>query len=189
MTENFLGYFFSLYIMEDIKIATVRKKRTQKEKSNDGIKGYLLSFLILVLIGLNLLFVISWTVQALEKKGMADPSNILFVDRPTETSQSKKVRVEIFNACGVQGVAKELTDYLRRFDKIDVVYYGNYDIWNLPETLIIDRRDENLSNAKRVGSLVGVKNERLFPHISLERQVEVTVLIGKNYTGLKAFKK
>ncbi len=177
-------------LRNDLKIADAKKKKKKKtKKNNDGIKGFILSFIVLILLSANLLFAITWLAHALEKMGMADTSSIIRYERVTNSSQQiKKLKVEIYNACGVQGVAKELTDYLRNFEKVDVVFYGNYDVWNIPETLVIDRRDDNLSNAKSIGRIIGVKEQRLFPHLSPDRQVDVTILIGKNYEELKAFK-
>ncbi len=83
-------------------------------------------------------------------------------------------------------MAKELTDYLRKRN-VDVVYYGNYESWNLSETLVIDRRDYKLVNAKIIGELIGVKENRMFPQLSPQRQLDVTIIIGRNYSELKAF--
>ena len=178
-----------------MKIAETKKKKKKKtnksKKNNEGMKGYILSFIILILFGANFLFAITWLAHKMEIEilGMTNKSNLLRYERVTNQYQEiKKLKIEVYNACGVQGVAKELTDYLRNFKKVDVVYYGNYDVWNIPETLVIDRRDDNISNAKIVGRIIGVKEQRLFPHLSPDRQVDVTILIGKNYEGLKAFK-
>jgi len=119
---------------------------------------------------------------------MSDDISVkIFEPAPKPRQQNRKIKVEVYNACGVPGVAKELTDYLREFNKVDVVYYGNYEVMNLSETLIIDRRDDNLSNAKTIGRIVGVGDERLFPHLSPDPLVDVKILIGKNYEKLKAF--
>ncbi len=175
--------------MEDYKIAKDKKKKAKKDKkSNDGITGYLLSFIILVLIGLNFLFVVSWGLHALEKIGMSEISDISLIERVTNPLPQKKLRVEIFNACGVQGAAKKLTDYLRKFDNVDVVFFDNYRVQNLSSTYVIDRTDDDMSNAKAISRMISDKAQRLMPQISPDRQVEVTILIGKNYEELKAFK-
>jgi len=148
----------------------------------------LLSFIILLLAGLNFLFVVSWAVQAIEKTGMADTSNLIVFDHASKSLQTKVLRVEIFNACGVQGAAKRLTDYLRTFDNVDVVFFDNYRVQNLSSNYIIDRTDDNMANAKAISRMISDKTQRLMPQISPDRQVEVTILIGKNYEELKAFK-
>ncbi len=148
----------------------------------------MLSFIILLLAGLNFLFVVSWAVQAIEKTGMADTSNLIVFDHASKSLQTKVLRVEIFNACGVQGAAKRLTDYLRTFDNVDVVFFDNYRVQNLSSNYIIDRTDDNMANAKAISRMISDKTQRLMPQISPDRQVEVTILIGKNYEELKAFK-
>ena len=149
--------------------------------------GYLLSFFILILVGLNILFALSWGLHALEKVGMSEiPGNSL-IERAKSSVPNKKLRVEIFNACGVQGVAKGLTDYLRKFENVDVVFFDNYRVQNLSATYIIDRTDDNMSNARTIAGMICNKPQRLMPQISPDRQVEVTILIGKDYEELKAF--
>lgn len=139
-------------------------------------------------MGLNILFALSWGLHALEKMGMSDISDNSFIERVKKPVLNKKIRVEIFNACGVQGVARGLTDYLRKFDNVDVVFFDNYRVQNLTATYIIDRTDDEMSNAKAIAGLICRKPQRLMPQISPDRQVEVTILIGKNYKELKAFR-
>jgi len=42
-------------------------------------------------------------------------------------------------------------------------------------------------NAKIVGKIIGVEEKRMFPQISPQRQLDVTIIIGKNYLQLKPF--
>jgi hypothetical protein len=142
----------------------------------------------LILAGLNILFVLSWGLHALEKMGMSDISDNSFIERVKSPVPNKKLRVEIFNACGVQGVARKLTDYLRKFENVDVVFFDNYRVQNLSSTYIIDRTDDNMSNARAIAGMMCNKPQRLMPQISPDRQVEVTILIGKDYEELNAFK-
>ena len=141
----------------------------------------------MILAGLNILFVLSWGLHALEKMGMSDISDNSFIERVKSPVPNKKLRVEIFNACGVQGVARKLTDYLRKFENVDVVFFDNYRVQNLSSTYVIDRTDDNMSNAKAIAGMICNKPQRLMPQISPDRQVEVTILIGKDYEELKAF--
>jgi len=181
------------------KIELRKRKDTDKEqkskarkKKKKEIKEYfqssLLSVTIFLLIGANLVFIISIVIHSFSKKGTTgaafNPSSYQVV-RPEKPK--KKLKVEVLNGCGVPGVAKEITDYLRKKD-IDVVYYGNFESWNLSETLVIDRRDHNLSHAKVIGEIIGVKENRMFPQSSPQRQLDVTIIIGRNYSELKAFK-
>jgi len=142
----------------------------------------------LILLGLNFLFALSWGLHALEKMGMSEISDNSLIERVKSPVPKKMLRVEIFNACGVQGVARKLTDFLRKFENVDVVFFDNYRVQSLSATYIIDRTDDNMSNAKAISRLICDKPQRLVPQISPDRQVEVTILIGKNYEELKAFR-
>lgn len=124
--------------------------------------------------------------------GMSESSDasIYRIRRPPE--QNTQIKVEVFNACGEKDVAKQLTNYIRG-NKVDVVFYGNYQVINnkiytIPKTLVIDRKKAERTNARIVASIIGVKEEYVIYQLSPQRQVDVTVLIGKDYDELKVFK-
>ena len=103
----------------------------------------------------------------------------------------KNIKVEIFNACGVSNVAKELTDYLRE-KNVDVVFYDNFIVKNrlhkISNTIVIDRKNKNRTNARRIARLINAKNKYVIHQDSPEREVDVTILIGQDYHELAPFR-
>lgn len=166
-------------------------KETQARKKKDQQnqwKGFLLSVVIILLIGFNLVFMASWVIKSLMANQTSSGSGRQRVQRVSDNQPRESlIKVEVLNGCGVSGVANRLTDYLRKRD-VDVVYFGNFESFNISETLVIDRRDYELTNARTIGKVIGVKDNRMFPQISPERQLDVTIIIGKNYANLNAFK-
>jgi hypothetical protein len=109
---------------------------------------------------------------------------------PDETGNDKKnfvVTVEVLNACGVQGLANDFSQYLRE-KKFDVVNVGNYkEGFNLDRTLVVDRTSLNCFNAKKVAEALGIKEPQVVPQLDESLQLMVTVLIGKDFKNLKVY--
>lgn len=179
------------------KIELRKRKDTEKEKKSkarqkkskefkETIEHFRLTVAIFFLIGVNLLFIISVVIHSLATQGTTETLKPTSFEVVYPEKSSKILKVEVLNGCGIEGIAKELTEYLRQ-KNIDVVYYGNFESWSLSETLVIDRKDHGLENAKIIGNIIGVDENRMFPQISPQRQLDVTILLGKNYSQLKAF--
>lgn len=164
------------------KEAQAKTKKQIKEKYT----SFFLSTVIILLVFVNLVFIASVLIKSL----MADqaPATVSRpqVQRAVTPERERLLKVEVLNGCGISGIANGLTDYLRKRD-VDVVYFGNFESFSISETLVIDRRDYGLKNARTIGNIIGVKDDRMFPQLSPERQLDVTIIIGKNYNKLKAF--
>ena len=173
---------------ETEKEKKIKARKKKRKEFKETFESFRLSVAIFVLIGANLLFIISMIIHSFATvgtMGSIKPTSSDFEVAPLE--QPKKViKVEVLNGCGETGVARKLTNYLRQRN-IDVVSFGDFESWDISETLVIDRSDSSLLNAKIVGKIIGVEENRMFPQISPQRQLDVTIIIGKNYMQLKAF--
>lgn len=89
----------------------------------------------------------------------------------------ERVRVEVRNAGGVAGLAREVTDLLRD-DGFDVVQWGNAGSFDRDSTVVIDRvgREEL---AEGVANALGIRNVLTEPDSNLF--VDVTVLLGRDW--------
>lgn len=171
---------------EKEKKSKARKKKTKEFKKS--FESFRLSVAIFFLVGANLLFIISIIIHSFATVGTTDSIKPTANELSALHSERSKrvIKVEVLNGCGESRVAKKLTDYLRQRD-IDVVSFGNYETFDISETLVIERSDTSLVNARIVGKIIGVEENRMFPQISPQRQLDVTIIIGKNYLQLKAF--
>jgi hypothetical protein len=89
----------------------------------------------------------------------------------------ERVRVEVLNAAGVAGLAREVTNVLRD-DGFDVVQMGNAGSFDRDTTLVIDRVGrEDL--AEGVANALGIRNVLSEPDPNLF--VDVTVLLGRDW--------
>ncbi len=94
-------------------------------------------------------------------------------------------QVEIRNGVGVQGAAEQMRDYLRS-KGYDVVGVGNYDSFDVAETMIVDRIG-NIEIANQVAASLGLSSDRIQQDIRSEFHLDATVIIGKDYGMIPPF--
>lgn len=100
----------------------------------------------------------------------------------------KIITVQVLNGCGVQGLANEITQYLRN-KNFDVVDVGNYERgWDLDQTLVLDRVSLESKYAKKVAKALGVNEKLVTPTLEKSLQLMVTVIIGRDYKKLKIYR-
>ncbi len=88
-----------------------------------------------------------------------------------------RVRVEVLNAGGKEGMARLATDHLR--DRgFDVVYFGNAEAFGQDSTLVLDRAARPRA-ATAVGRALGTGWVESRPNANL--YLDVTVLLGGNW--------
>ena len=102
------------------------------------------------------------------------------------TPVKQKMQVEVLNGCGTAGIAKSVTDFLRK-SEIDVVYLGNYKNFKVAKSQVIDRTG-NLENARKIARILGVNEKQVKSEIDKSKQLKASILLGKDYKSLTPFK-
>ena len=92
--------------------------------------------------------------------------------------------VEVLNGTNADGIAAEMTEFLRTND-IDVFTTGNND-FPVSETIIINR-DFRGHHAEKISELTGITN--IVPDNVTESYVNVSIILGNDYKKYKPFKK
>lgn len=92
----------------------------------------------------------------------------------------ERIRVEVLNAGGEQGVARIATDELRTLG-FDVVYFGNAETFDAEMSVVLDRFGR-LEAAKAVADALGISNVRSEPDASL--YLDTTVRLGRDWVPL-----
>lgn len=96
----------------------------------------------------------------------------------------KIIQVEVLNGCGVRGLATEYTSLLRNHG-FDVVETGNFDNFDLEQTIVISRtRDKD--NARRVAHALGIDEEQILVEASDDYYLDATIVIGADYQSLNS---
>ncbi len=108
----------------------------------------------------------------------------IFNERTELDSQliSEIIQIEVLNGCGVSGIANSYTGLLRK-NGFDVVETGNFETFDLQETLIISRSG-TMDNAYRVASALGVSEQNVIRESSPDFYLDVSVVIGHDYKKL-----
>jgi hypothetical protein len=87
-------------------------------------------------------------------------------------------RVEVLNGCGVDNLAYKVALYLRE-EGFDVVEIGNVTETNVERTIIIERVDKKMKNAKLLGRVIHCTNMQAMIDSTLF--LEVSLLLGEDY--------
>jgi hypothetical protein len=95
---------------------------------------------------------------------------------------SNIIQLEVLNGCGVPGLATRFTSNLRSYG-FDVVESGNFDNFDMTETIIISRNG-NLANANRVAHTLGIPEDRILIEKSNDFYLDATLVIGSDYQSL-----
>lgn len=98
---------------------------------------------------------------------------------------SRSLQIEVLNGCGKEGLAKDITSYLRQKD-IDVVSQGNYANFNVRKSMIIDRVDDP-EKMKMLAKILGISPDQIQVKIEPNLQLDATVVLGKDYKSLRPF--
>jgi hypothetical protein len=101
------------------------------------------------------------------------------LEREAFTPPAERVRVEVLNAGGVSGVARDATMRLRE-GGFDVVQFGNARAFDRDSSVVIDRVGrpdlaQAVANALGIGNVLTEPDPNLF--------VDATVLLGKSWSG------
>jgi hypothetical protein len=103
-----------------------------------------------------------------------------------EEVKNAPVQIEVLNGCGAPRIADRFTAFLRR-KGFDVVKTGNYESYNVPKTLVIDRKGRARA-AVKIGDALGLKKSELISEIHDLYMVDATVVLGKDFRLLSSWK-
>jgi len=92
------------------------------------------------------------------------------------------IQIQVLNGHGAPGLAGSFTDKLRA-SGFDVVETGNFEVFGVEETLVIDRIG-NLDNARRVARVLGIVERNILREVSPGFYLDATVVIGADYERL-----
>lgn len=134
----------------------------------NSVIGFLSVLLILLLfaLGTRLLY-----PRIVNERVIEDPALI-----------SDVIQMEVLNGVGISGLANQFTGTLRQFG-FDVVETGNFDHFDVPNTLVISRNGQ-VENARRVARAIGIEEQFILREESPEFYLDVTLIIGNDFENL-----
>ena len=139
----------------------------RKSKRKRRSKNLLARITIFILTFFVLFIAVSTVVRFLKKtKQIPGEAGIAYT------------RIEVLNGCGVDNLAYKVTLFLRE-EGFDVVEISNVKGENVERTIIIERVDKNMKNAKLLGKIMKCSN--ITTIIDSTLFLEVTLLLGNDY--------
>lgn len=158
----------------------VKKKETKKSVFNIKSVTLLQKLFIILLFLINLFLIYNIITDLL-------PLNSEIQNKSQPYSLKEKIQVEVLNGCGVSGMADKLTEYLRE-KSFDVVNIGNYRSFEVEHSIIIDRTGK-IFNAQIISDSIGLRSSNIIQQINREYLLDVTIILGKDYSQLIPLKK
>ncbi len=139
-----------------------RKKKSDKQKTS------VFARIAVVILTVLILLVITSMVFRFSKRRRLFPEDI-----PVPYT-----RIEVLNGCGVDNLAYKVALHLRE-EGFDVVEIGNVGETEVERTIIIERVDKRMRNAKLLGKVIHCSNMQMMIDSTLF--LEASLLLGKDY--------
>ena len=121
-----------------------------------------------------------------QKMGQQETTELKAKASPPEPQKKVPIQIEVLNGCGAPKIADKFTAFLRRRG-FDVVKTANYENFNVPKTLVIDRKG-NSKNAIRLAETLGLKKTEVIQEIHDMFMVDATIVLGKDFRMLPSWK-
>ncbi len=177
-----------------------RRSRRKSLKSTSGVNrrrnksgNFFLNGSVVVLTMLVFALGYSWVHrQFIAKNDMSSVLLSLPEEATTLTSKMwmekryRDIKVEVLNGIGIDGIAAEVTEYLREkgFDVVNTDDAGRTDyIYSM-----VKDRTGNLSSARTLAEILNIDTLSILQEINKSLILDATVILGKDYIHLAPFK-
>lgn len=151
------------------------KKRLAKK--SDNLKQTFYSLGLWALGIMNAILIASFVMKHIST---GDEQVLSVEENKPAVTRSAPPQLEVLNGCGVPGIAKKFADHLESAGFVPA-NVDNFENFNMPTTLIIDRKSKNRKNGLKIAELLGLPATAVLYQASPDRQVDVSVIIGKDY--------
>lgn len=126
---------------------------------------------------INAVFIASFVMKYLPADSQEPISAVEEVSVPNATAALK---LEILNGCGAQGIGKKFADFLEK-SGFAAVNVDNFDNFDMPNTIIVDRKSKNRLLGLRVAESLGLPASAVTYQEEQSNDADVTIVIGKDY--------
>lgn len=177
----------------------VRRRNKRKSlKSSTGLTrrknksgNFFLNSSVVVLTLLVFALGYSWA----HRQFIADDDSSVLLTLPEEATtltskmwmekRYRDIKVEVLNGIGIDGIAAEVTDYLREkgFDVVNTDDAGRTDyIYSM-----VKDRTGNLSSARNLAEILNIDTLSVLQEINKSLILDATVILGRDYIHLAPF--
>ena len=175
------------------RFATSKTRKNTKGKHK--IKNTLMNSIIGILSLLLIVFIYSFSKKYTQTGVSMNTLEVTFPSFPDQPELAKdlyeqnpvlEIEVEVLNGCGKNGLAGEISAFLRS-NQFDVVRSEDADHFGYTHTLLISR-NENYEALKLVTSSLGFDIEdksRVLIQPDETIDADITLIIGKDYSSIE----
>jgi hypothetical protein len=129
---------------------------------------------------LSLAFIV--TVYVLAHRSFSSRSAVVDSLPP---STDRVLQVEVLDGAGSMKAAQYVTNFLR-LQRYDVVEMKRNNDGIIERTYVLDRSG-NLEVAQKLATILGITQDKVFQKIDRNLFLDVTVVVGKDFSRLKVF--
>ena len=104
---------------------------------------------------------------------------------PLPLSTERRLEVEVLDGAGSMKAAQYVTNILRS-QGYDVVEMKRNNDGMIERTYVVDRSG-NLEAARKLATTLGIAQDKVFQKIDRNLYLDVTVMVGKDFSRLKIF--
>jgi hypothetical protein len=145
------------------------KRGGRKKKEKSALSRHVNRAFIVLTLGLIALYVIPVSTHVVEES-----------DGTAESAPRGRVTVRLLNGCGAEGIADRAKDYLRQFERFDVVEWKNAPHFKYEETEIVALTD-NREAAEEVRELLGFGRVVYAPDST--QMLDLSITLGSDSRG------
>ena len=145
----------------------------------------LFSFTIILTISIMFFIYNKQNFSSNNNKETIDLSSLI---NKTESEKitGEKIQIEIQNGCGLKGVAKLYTNFLRA-KGYDVIGFTNAPDFNYKNTELIIHKKDTANFTNEILNILSINPEFISYNYNENFIYEMTVIIGKDYNILESF--
>jgi len=160
------------------------KYRQSKRRQVDWQKWFLnLAIFSISVVIVGFIFSMGKRIGAPGEKLTLSQVNVI----PPDDRPMPYTVIEVLNGTQIDGLGQKFTNYLRQ-NGYDVISTGNADGSDYEKTMLI-ARTTNITKLREVNGTILLDSDQLFQKIDSSLQVDLTLIIGKDYQRLPIYAK
>ncbi|MCA9744158.1 LytR C-terminal domain-containing protein [candidate division KSB1 bacterium] len=152
-----------------------RQTAGRKKQEARNLRQTLYSLALWALGAINVVFIASFVMKYIPSEGEQ-----LNVVETSVSNQAATLKIEVLNGCGAPGIGKKFADFFEK-SGFTTGNVDNFDNFDMPTTIIIDRKSTNKINGLRVAESLGLPATVVVYQEKESVSEDVTIVIGKDY--------
>ncbi len=146
---------------------------------------YLFSIICSAIFFILFFFINDNSSDKINNQSSVDLSSLISKTK-TEIKTGDKIQIQIQNGCGLSGIAKVYTKFLRT-SGYDVLEYTNANHFNFENTQLIVHKKDTVGFVNEMVQILKIKPDFITYNYNNNFIYEMTVIIGHDYNNLDSY--